>query len=257
MSTSNKAVIYTRISSIDQQRGSSLQTQREGCEEYAVRCGLEVVASFFDAQSGFDAEREGLYAALELLRQGDACNLIVYQLDRLNRDFVHSVLTRETVRGLGATLHIAARGSATSDDTIQQDNLEAVLAHREAQLVKERTTRGLRAKAEAGKIIGGGRPPFGYRRMGGGRDARWEIDDTTAATVRLIFQMYVYERLSAKEIALRLTAEGHLRAVDLDGSYANRGKQGRWQITSIHPILANPAYKGETIQNVGGKTYHQ
>ncbi len=63
------AVIYTRVSTEDQGRGYSLQSQLEQCREYAKSHGYTVLAEYEDRFTGESLERAGLNNALEFCSQ--------------------------------------------------------------------------------------------------------------------------------------------------------------------------------------------
>ncbi len=82
---------YARVSTAEQD--SALQTdalRKAGCERI-----------FDDTVSGAKAERPGLTAALEFLRDGDV--LVVWRLDRLGRSLPHLIEVVSTLeaRGVG------------------------------------------------------------------------------------------------------------------------------------------------------------
>ena len=79
--------------------------------------------------------------------------------------------------------------------------------------------------------------PFGYRLVGGGL----EIVEAEAEIIRLIFQRYLNGR-SMEDIAKEITRYG----------IPTRDKTPYWQTTSIHYILHNEKYAGDSLSQ---KTY--
>lgn len=105
--------------------------------------------------SGAKAERPGLREALAYLREGDT--LVVWRLDRLGRSMTHLL---ETVAGLEAA-GIAFRSLTENIDTTTPSgrlvfHLFGALGQFERDLIRERTSAGLRAAAARGRK--GGRP---------------------------------------------------------------------------------------------------
>jgi len=82
---------YARVSTAEQD--SALQT------DALLKAGCERI--FDDTVSGAKAERPGLTAALEFLRDGDV--LVVWRLDRLGRSLPHLIEVVSTLeaRGVG------------------------------------------------------------------------------------------------------------------------------------------------------------
>ena len=102
------------------------------------------------------AERPGLAEALAYLRRGDV--LMVWKLDRLGRSMAHLI---DTVRGLEAN-GVGFRSLTEGVDTTTPGgtlvfHIFGALAQFERDLIRERTTAGLKAAEARGKK--GGRKP--------------------------------------------------------------------------------------------------
>ena len=87
-----------------------------------------------------------------------------------------------------------------------------------------------------------GTPPFGYDKIKIGRDCTLEPNDSADA-VRMIFDWYVEEGLSASAIAYRLEAMG-----------IKPQKSEHWALASVDRILKNPVYAGVIRYNYRKKT---
>ena len=137
---------YARVSTAGQDLGLQRDAlARAGCGEV-----------FEDRASGARAERPGLAEALRFARRGDA--LVVWKLDRLGRSMAHLI---ETVRGLEAK-GVGFRSLTEGVDTTTPGgtlvfHIFGALAQFERDLIRERTSAGLRA-AEARGRRGGRRP---------------------------------------------------------------------------------------------------
>lgn len=136
---------YARVSTHDQ--NLDLQKDaliKEGCTKI-----------FTDTISGSKADRPGLTAALEYLREGD--RLVVWKLDRLGRSLQHLI---ETVKGLqerGIDLVvIQERIDTSSAGGKMVFHMMGALAEFERDLIRERTHAGLQAARARGRT--GGRP---------------------------------------------------------------------------------------------------
>src|SRR5438105_3466767 len=79
------AVIYTRVSTEEQKKGYSLQTQLERCLEYAQQHEYVVLGQFQDSKSGEELDRPGLEALYDFVAQHAVSLVIVYDPDRLSR----------------------------------------------------------------------------------------------------------------------------------------------------------------------------
>lgn len=137
---------YARVSTAEQD--TALQTdafRKAGCERV-----------FEDTISGVTAERPGLTAALEYLRDGDV--LIVWRLDRLGRSLPHliDVIGALEARGVGFRSLTEAIDTTTPGGRLIF-HVFGALGQFERDLIRERTKAGLVAAAARGRK--GGRKP--------------------------------------------------------------------------------------------------
>ncbi len=137
---------YARVSTAEQNLGLQRDAlAKAGCEEIHE-----------DKASGAKAERPGLAEALGHVRRGDT--LVVWKLDRLGRSMAHLI---ETVRKL-ETKGVGFRSLTEGVDTTTPGgtlvfHIFGSLAQFERDLIRERTSAGLKA-AEARGRKGGRRP---------------------------------------------------------------------------------------------------
>jgi site-specific DNA recombinase len=206
-----RAVINVRVSTSEQAEiGYSLQSQLEACRQYAVEQGFEVVEETTDDCSGAIpvAERSGGARVYELLRSGQVDAVIQYTIDRTARDDreypIEFLIFLRDIQDAGAELHFVDTGK--SDGGIL-DLFRAWQAAEERRKIRERTMRGRITAARAGKLVRGGRPPYGYIYKNG----ELVIDPQAAIVIGRIFDVYLGrgdERLSIAKIAERLTEDG-------------------------------------------------
>ena len=137
---------YARVSTAEQNLGLQKDAlAKAGCEEV-----------FEDHVSGAKAERPGLAEAIRFARRADT--LVVWKLDRLGRSMAHLI---ETVRKL-ETKGVGFRSLTEGVDTTTPGgtlvfHIFGALAQFERDLIRERTSAGLKA-AEARGRKGGRRP---------------------------------------------------------------------------------------------------
>jgi DNA invertase Pin-like site-specific DNA recombinase len=137
---------YARVSTVDQDPALQLDALASaGCAKV-----------FEDRASGARADRVGLRAALECVREGDV--LIVWKLDRLGRSLPHLIETVTTLekRGVGFRSLTEAIDTTTSGGRLIF-HLFGALGQFERDLIQERTRAGLAAAAARGRK--GGRKP--------------------------------------------------------------------------------------------------
>lgn len=86
-----KAIIYTRISTDDEQQ--NIKQQKEYCKKYAEKEGYDVLHTIGDKVSGKIPvrERSGGKRMLIFLERNPGVHLIVQDIDRICRDYYDSV----------------------------------------------------------------------------------------------------------------------------------------------------------------------
>lgn len=105
--------------------------------------------------SGANTDRLGLGAALSFLREGDT--LVVWKLDRLGRSMTHLLQTVSDLEGRGVGFRSLTEAIDTTTPTGRLVfHLFGALGQFERDLIRERTSAGLKAAAARGRK--GGRP---------------------------------------------------------------------------------------------------
>lgn len=248
------AIIYCRVSTKGQQKGTGLETQVERARRYCAEQGYCVYTVEQDVHSGANLDRPGLQTALEAIRLHQAGILVSDTLDRLSRNQIHQAVIRHQVEGLsGGRVEFV---TAKSDDAPYNRFLRSALgfvAEIEREMITERTVRGKRRRAENGALLPGAVALYGYQwgleRNHEGRltKERFIPDPETAPVVQRIFREYV-EGKSVRAIVRDLAADG----IPTPSQYhALRGENGTrmiapiWNRESIRTILQNKFYKGE------------
>ncbi len=178
-----------------------------------------------------------------ILADDEVDAVIVYTSDRLSRNYIDFLVLRDQWEKAGIELHYVDRGKTKNNfEGLLTDGIFALLAHGERIKIMERTKHGRLCKARAGKWVGSGDPPYGYRREGIKQDVKLVIDSNEAKIVRRIFSDYVGDNGHGKpkqlqQIARELTEEG----IHPPGS----GKG--WYRASLYRIIKNPIYKGSYV----------
>jgi site-specific DNA recombinase len=248
-----RTVIYTRVSTKRQkERGYSLSFQAKRCREYAQREGLQIVAVIQDDITGATelSQREGGKKLLEMVGNGGNINhVIVWRLDRLSRPpkgrESMMLTTIEAFRDRGVQLHDCKAGEIGADMmSILSAFFQGLSATEERERITERSIEGRLAKARSGKWVGQGFPPFGFKKIGRGQEAKVAIDPEDAEIVRMIFDLYIGrdgEALSLYGLAKLLTAKG----IKTPGHW-RRDRSESWSYSHIgRRIIQNRAYLGE------------
>jgi len=247
-----RAAIYTRVSSQRQSDEDrySLPTQEAACREYAAQRGYEVIGVFTDvASASHYRHRQALTQLRQLVRQGGVDAIIVHSLDRLSRDQVHLAVLLEEFREHGVRLESVLDPVEDSSVGRFLALARAFAAELEREKLVERTQRGRRARAAAGKPIIGPKPPYGLR--WNEAEGRFVEVPEEAAVVR-----YLFERVAAGASIGSLAAELTERGIPTP-----MGKR-QWHRTTIGYLLRDERYVGrgvtyryKTERRANGKWY--
>jgi site-specific DNA recombinase len=260
--------VYLRVSGEDQKRKGTIENQRPDLDRYLAAYGLAPYGWYQDeAVSGHWVpfpERPQGRRLLADAQAGHVTLVLVWRLDRFGRNAVEILKAVEELEQAGARLVSLKEqfDTRTAAGKLMLGILAAV-AEFEWDSIMERSEAGTQRKLARADGAGwmGGRIPYGYRVEGKEDQARLILDDTplgipdfpqmTAAdVVRLIYQLTVEEKQSARVIADKLNAMG------VPTAFARRGLDRfrhlavdkpvlhLWQGFSVTSILRNPTYKG-------------
>jgi len=243
--TSLRCAIYTRKSSEEglDQDFNSLEAQREACEAYIRSQAHErwkLLPDAFDdgGFSGGNLDRPGLARLMEAVRDGKVDVIVIYKIDRLTRSLTDFARLAETFDKHGVSF-VSVTQQFNTTTSMGRLMLNVLLSF--AQFEREITGERIRDKIAASKKKGmwmGGNVPMGY----GVRDRQLIVNESEAATIRNIFELYLEERTLPRLLG-RLHREGIRTAV----RQSAKGKpSGDLNFTRGHlyKLLSNPIYVG-------------
>ena len=209
MANTKSAVIYARVSTLEQVDGTSLQTQVETCERYARGCGYRVIDRFVDeGVSGAKASRPALDQLMQKAKSGKIDVVVVAKLDRFGRSMRHLSELLGQLDDLGVTfVSVAESFDSSSPSGRLQRNILGSFAEFEREQIRDRMMSGHLAIARQG-YWWGGRPPYGFQIVREGKHSRLEINEEEATNLREIISLVVDERCSLSETARILNARG-------------------------------------------------
>jgi site-specific DNA recombinase len=243
-----KAAHYARVSTEDQAHNYSISTQIEACQKLADELGYTVDQEHIlidDGYSGATLQRPGLERLRRLAEQGTIQSIICYDPDRLSRKLVHLLLLTEEWERQGVTIHFVLHPTDSSPESKMFFQLKGIFAEYERAKFMERSLRGKRKRLQEGKVQATYRPTYGYdyhAKRTNPNDplvGKYTINPTQADIVKQIFQWFLEDDLSTKEIARRLVAKGTPSPTGL----------GRWHRATVANILKNYTYAGIMYHN--------
>ena len=244
---SNTAVIYTRVSSKEQEEeGYSIPAQLDFLMQYAKSKGLNVVKVYSESVTASKAGRVEFNKMLDFAKkQRYGCHVIIEKNDRtLRNEDDEALLINLAVRQGVIDLHLPKDHLILNKDSTPHEifmfHLLCGMSCMYPRNLSREIKKGLDKKAELGDYPS--RPPVGYKSIRQSKKhTRIEIDPINAGYISKIFELYSTGMYSYKSLAQRIT---------LDGFYPRNKPCTR---ALIEKILINPFYMGEFEYN--GKRY--
>lgn len=218
-----KAIGYFRFSEEHEREHPSLVEQQEEFLRFCQQRGYQQLATFVDVDSQGKISSAKYRQMVDYIRRkGEELLVVVKTPHHLNPDPQEAVLCLLELEGLGARAISSAEELA--------DPLEMALQNWSAQREERggRVKDAMKLKAIKGKGLG--RPPLGYRL---GANKKLEVVLEEAAIVRLIYGLYLEEKMGFRRITRYLNEQGITTKTG-----------GRWSIVGVRDILRNRAYLG-------------
>jgi site-specific DNA recombinase len=240
------AAIYARVSSDRQKEQHTITSQIAALIDYAQANGYAVPAEWIFQDEGYSGAilvRPGLEALRDLAAEGQISAVLVHSPDRLSRKYAYQVLLTEELARCGVQVVFlkSPTGASPEDQLLVQ--FQGMIAEYERAQIAERCRRGKRHRAQQGMVNVLSGAPYGYRyiRKSDSSAAYYEIIESEAQVVHLVFEAYTQQGLSINAIA-RLLNERQI---------PTRTGTTRWERSTIWGVLRNPAYRGKACY---GKT---
>lgn len=158
-----KGIIYTRVSSDEQIKGTSLDFQEEVCRNYSKERGIEVLAVFREeGASAKTADRKEFLRAIEFCRKnkGKIDAFVVAKVDRFARNTEDHFYVRKVLIDYGVSLHSVSEpiGNKPAEKFIE--TVLAGSAEFDNAVRRQRCVDGMMARMNQG--IYPWKPPIGY-----------------------------------------------------------------------------------------------
>ena len=232
MTEKRKVAIYCRVSTELQRKevGGSLETQENRCRKWCAEKGYTLTKVYKDVASGSSLKRTQIQQLFDDAAAGKFDLIIITKMDRFTRSLQDFFTKLRDLQAWNVGI-VAIDQPELSTEGPTGKLLRAVIlaiAEFERDLIRQRTSEGIRAKIARGEWKGGA-PPYGYAI----KDRMLQIVEEEAAVIRSIFSDYI-NRKSNLDITEDLNAKGI------------RKRSGRkWTVSAIWYILQNPTYAGK------------
>jgi site-specific DNA recombinase len=241
-----RAVIYCRVSTDKQEQdGESLEYQEAKCRGYAELHDIDIVIVLHEAKSGYIhyTLRDKLTFARQLVRDHMADMIIVFDLRRFSRNFVHSAMIFEEIESNGGEI---VSVSENIDNSLTGKLVRSILAwsaESEREKIVEYANRHWQTRSAQNLPLATGRAPYGWE-WADKEKTRYIINREEMLVRLSIFTMFVEEDMSVRAIAHKLTEDGILPP---SKSRGNNVKSTAWQPSTVHKILVDSENIGTIV----------
>ena len=233
------AFIYTRVSTLIQVDGFSLDAQEEEIRDFAKRWDISIVGKYSDeGKSGKNAEHRPAFSQMmeDIRSKKDNIKyVLVFKLSRFARNTSDTAKYLQELASYGVGLLGVKDGIDTSTATGKMiANIMGAVAEVELENIHEQTLAGRQKKARSG-LWNGAQAPFGYSLD----NKKLVVEPSEAEIVKRIFRLYTEEGQSLQYITRKLNDEN-----------VTRQQRGNTKISgftdrTIRAILKNPVYEGK------------
>ena len=233
------AYIYTRVSTLIQVDGFSLDAQEEEIRAFARQRDINIMGKYSDeGKSGKNAEHRPAFNEMMADIRSKKDNIkyvLVFKLSRFARNTSDTAKYLQELASYGVGLLGVKDGIDTSTVTGKMiANIMGAVAEVELENIHEQTLAGRQQKARSG-LWNGAQAPFGYAL----ENKKLVIEPSEAEVVKEIFRLYTEEGQSLQYITKKLNDENVTRV--------QRGntKFSGFTDRTVRGILKNPVYVGK------------
>lgn len=228
-----KVAIYARVSTgLQATEGTSLEAQVEMCIDKAHSLGLFNIEVYKEnGVSGEDIDRPEMNRLRQDVANNEISHIICVHPDRMSRNMIDKLIVCGEFKRNDVELIFCDTEYQNTPEGNLFFNIQSAIAQYELSLIRKRTSRGrLKAVEKKNKIMPMRCAPFGYDLV----DSQLVINEEEAKVVRKIYDWYVNQQLTLREIGNRL--------VQLGVQPKRQGKS--WHQSSINRILTSEIYVG-------------
>ena len=241
-----RVFLYTRVSTVHQVDGYSLEAQTKELERYVRNNEMEIIESFSDeGKSGKTIEgRPDFSRMISLIEENAQKNepnklvdyVIVFKLSRFGRNAADTLSTLRKMQGCGVQL-ISTEDGIDSSSTMGTllIALLASLAEMERENISLQTFAGKAYKVSTLGAWAGGFAPYGYKLV----DKKLEIAEDECEVIKLIYDKYVNSSMGIAGIVSYLHDHGYKKKI------RQNGKLDYFTTGFVKAVLDNPVYAGK------------
>lgn len=244
-----KVAKYIRLSLADgdNRESESVENQRDLLDNYVSKSDefSEIYEYVDDGFSGGNFNRPAFQRMLQDIKEGKVNCIITKDLSRFGREHIETGFYLEKYFPSAGVRFIAVNDCV---DTLKRDGLQFLsfkLGFNDYYLqdISNKIKSVKKKKMLNGERIGG-KAPYGYK-IDPKSKKHFIVDENVAPILKSIFEMYVYDEMTAKEIANELTKKKILvPSAYMNLKFRNNENDTCWQRVGVLHILRNMTYIG-------------
>ena len=212
-----KGIIYTRVSSDEQVKGTSLDDQDLKCRQYCAEKGIEVVKIFREeGASAKSADRKIFLEAINFCakQKGEIQAFVVLRVDRFARNTEDHFSVRKILADYKVTLHSVTEPIGNNPIEKFMETLLAASAEFDNSVRAKRCSDGMIARMREG--LWPWKPPigytcFGFKKQGQKKSAPDQPDPIIFPIIQKALKEYSTGMFTQKDILKLLDHEGLAR----------------------------------------------
>ena len=239
----NAVALYARVSTAQQEKQGTIQSQLAALTDYAAEQGLVIAPEhryIDDGYSGARLDRPGLERLRDAAWRGELDLVLILAPDRLARHYAYQYVVVEELERAGCAVRfINGPFNSTPQERLVRE-VHGLFAEFERAALQERSRRGKLHAARQGQFFTGAGPyGYTYLKAQDGERGRCVVNEAEAAIVRQMFSWLIEEQLATQAIARRLTAQ----------QVPTRHGAVSWSPATVYKVLTNPLYTGQHSYN--------
>ena len=238
-----KCYTYIRVSTTMQVEGYSLDAQKDKLKKYAEFQNMEIVREYCDAgRSGKSITgRPEFTQMLEDIgnERDDIDYVLVFKLSRFGRNAADVLNSLQYIQDYGVNLICVEDGIDSSKDSGKLTiTVLSAVAEIERENILIQTMEGRKQKAREG-MWSAGATPYGYRLEA--KTGKLIVVPEEAEVVKLVFDKFTKEDMSAQDIANYLNSHGYKK------KKSREREVNYFQRRLVLNIIDNPVYIGKIV----------
>lgn len=204
------AIGYLRVSTVEQEKGTSLDSQEDSIKTLCMNKGILLLEVFVDKSSGKNFDRPQFQKALKYLKEnnGEIDLFLTKRIDRFTRNTKEGLDFIDKIKSFGTEVNFVddwLDDSGSSQGQMVQ-TIKMAVATYERELINERCRLGERKALKDGRYTK--TPPSGYSRGKMSNGKTYIIPNEKASLIKALFEDYVTGLYSQADLIKKYKHKG-------------------------------------------------